>query len=180
MKLILVRHSKPVENMPVGGEIGRPLSKIGFFRAHQFGRKLLKRYGHDMDLILSSHYVMSVHTADIIAGYLKPRKRMASHLLNPGTPADLANSFIRESIRGRNSVMVIGHYPELSELTATITGNLNDRIYFNKPSCLELEIDSKGINKVFVLSHDDENNLVQSPFKKKEADSEPIEEFEVG
>jgi phosphohistidine phosphatase SixA len=180
MRLILVRHSRPVEkDMWNSDSIDRPLSKTGIFRAEQFARLLLKRYGHNMDYMISSQYYKSIQTADILADRIKPRNRLVTHLLNPGTPLASSIEYLSKFMEKAKTVMIIGHFPELSDIAAAFT-DIQEQLYFKKPSCLELDMNKEKKGKItFSFAHDDDQFSVRSPFKSREADSEPVEEYDL-
>ena len=83
--------------------------------------KGLRKLGVEVDLILTSPLVRAVETAEIFAAALKLEKKNISQTdnLEPGASASKLFAEIKKSA-GVESIAIIGHQPDMSELIVKI------------------------------------------------------------
>jgi len=97
----------------------RPLSAKGRRQAERLGRHLAG-LGFEPDAILTSPKVRAAETADIVGEALGRDATVVDGLAGPLDIEDLAEILADESSARR--IVVVGHDPDFSELTAEITG----------------------------------------------------------
>jgi phosphohistidine phosphatase SixA len=176
MKILLVRHSKPVEKEFWQGDLSsRPLCKAGHFRAGIFAKQLVKLYRHDIDCLITSDFTKALETAEYIRKELKPRKYEINKILNPGVDFPNFQILIKSLPASVQSVVLVGHCPDLSNIAGELISNKNIAFYFKKPSLIEIEIDESFTGRyVQSCSLDDSQKL---PFKNREPYYEEVGEF---
>ena len=121
--LILIRHAKSSWDDPALSDLERPLNKRGKRDAPVMGR-LLKEKGLLPDVILASHAKRSLKTATKIArevGYPKGRIETREAIYLHGVDALI--ELIRALDDHNNRVFLIGHNPDLTDLTNLLTGS---------------------------------------------------------
>ena len=111
MRLFLVRHAEAASGTP--DEL-RTLTPQGREQARRLGERL-REEGVAPDAILSSPLLRARETAAALAlGPAEPEERLA-----PGAGPD----DVRAAIAGRGeTVVVVGHQPDCSEITLALTG----------------------------------------------------------
>ncbi|AMB60230.1 SixA phosphatase family protein [Microterricola viridarii] len=114
--LILVRHAKSSWDDPSLVDEARPLNKRGRRDAPEMGRRLLER-GVVPEVILASPALRARTTAELIALELGADEAavIIDHRLYATTAAGILK-VVREQDDAVDSVMVVGHDPEMSEL----------------------------------------------------------------
>ncbi len=132
--LILVRHAKSSWGDGSLMDKNRPLDERGKHDAPEMGRRLAKR---DLkpDLIMSSPAKRALATARLLAKELdyEPQKIVMDESLYAVTAADLLD-MIRNLDDGTQTVMLVGHNPELTELAHALSAPV-DRL----PTCAVVE-----------------------------------------
>lgn len=117
--IILVRHGKAQPIETVVEDSLRKLTDKGVERTRKIAKFLRNRYlGPIVDLIVSSRAVRAVHTAKIIAyelGYNEGSIRIEPVLYDSESPNEILKC-IKGLSNIYNSVMLVGHDPEISEL----------------------------------------------------------------
>lgn len=128
MKLHVLRHAIAVERGTPGYEDDstRPLTDDGIRKMRRAARGV-ERLKVDVDLILSSPYRRAVETAEIAAAALGARQRLEvlDALAAPIGAAD-AIGRIAERAAGAESVMIVGHEPQLSEIGSILLAGHED------------------------------------------------------
>jgi phosphohistidine phosphatase len=116
MKLVLVRHAEAAPGDP--DEL-RTLTPEGHVQARKLGEQL-RADGVRPDVVLSSPLLRARQTAaDLGFGDPEPLEELA-----PGATAD----DIRAAIAGRGeTVVVVGHQPDCSQITAALRGGEEPR-----------------------------------------------------
>src|SRR5205807_1529326 len=111
MRLYLVRHAEAAPGTP--DEL-RTLTPAGREQARRLGERL-QAQGVVADAVLSSPLLRARETADALGlGRAEPDERLA-----PGATAD----DVRAAVAGRGeTVVVVGHQPDCSEITLALTG----------------------------------------------------------
>lgn len=144
MQLLLLRHGIAEARDPAGGreDADRVLTPEGRDKVRQVARGL-RRLNVAPDLILSSPLARARQTAEIVAEVLRlsERVRFSDHLATSGAHAEL----IRE-LRGwepaPETVLLVGHEPDLSELTGLLlTGRPTLEMRFKKAGLCRLTLD---------------------------------------
>jgi len=142
MQLFLVRHGIAIdrEDPKCPAEAERYLTEEGIKKTRDVARGVAA-ISKKPDLLLTSHYVRSVQTAELFATALKyPKQKIRiTNLLLPGS--DVAALF-RELARDKNaeSIFCFGHAPHLDEVIAAVLGSKHDATSLRKAgaACLEL------------------------------------------
>ena len=132
--LFLIRHAKSSWDDMALGDKDRPLNDRGKRDAPKVGERLAKRHAKP-DLILSSPARRALTTAEIIAKKLdyKGSNIVVSDRLY-AVEADELLDVIRQIDDGAESVMLIGHNPELTELAHRLSSNIT-----HLPTCAVAE-----------------------------------------
>ena len=143
--LILIRHAKSSWDDMALGDKDRPLNDRGKRDAPKVGERLAKRHARP-DLILSSPATRALATAQIIAEKLdyKGSNIVVNDRLY-AVEADELLDVIRQIDDGAESVMLIGHNPELSELAHRLSSKIT-----HLPTCAvaEFTFDSKSWKRI--------------------------------
>jgi phosphohistidine phosphatase len=122
MNLYIIRHAIAVDEVtsdyPSDSE--RPLTDKGRKKMRQIA-KALRHIGVDFDLILSSPYVRTCETAEILADVFKMKKEIvfSNHLIPEGNP-ELLIGEINEK-HTVDSLAIVGHEPHLNTLIGLLT-----------------------------------------------------------
>ena len=145
MKLILLRHAEAEERdsarFPDDGL--RPLTREGV-KVQTAVAKALKRMGLVPDRIVTSPLVRARQTADITAKVLSLEQRLEeSDALGGGYSVENVLRLL-EGFGSNETVMLVGHEPDLSGLAAALLGpGEGPDIRFKKSAVLGLELDGK-------------------------------------
>ncbi|SDS04270.1 SixA phosphatase family protein [Microterricola viridarii] len=113
--LILVRHAKSSWDEPSLVDEARPLNKRGRHDAPEMGRRLLAR-GVVPETILASPAVRARTTAELIALEIGAEDAVVIDHRLYATSASGMLAVIREQDDAIDSLMVVGHDPEMSDL----------------------------------------------------------------
>jgi phosphohistidine phosphatase len=127
VRLFVVRHAEAAPGDP--DEL-RPLTDAGRAAARDLGDRLADQ---ELEAVLSSPLLRARETAEAIARaaslVAEPDERLA-----PGADADT----VREAVAGRgDTVAVVGHQPDCSEIVLALTG---ERVSFEPGSVHEVEL----------------------------------------
>ena len=127
MRLFVVRHAEAAPGEP---DHLRPLTKAGRAAA----RSLAKELGPEgIDAVLSSPLRRARETADEIAAAAGTKTEIDDRL-SPGATAD----DLRQAVAGRGeTVVVVGHQPDCSEILLELTGR---EVRFKTGSVQEVEL----------------------------------------
>ncbi len=142
MNLYLLRHGIAAEPGVAGYEPDseRPLTSKGKTRLRDAARAM-QVLGLSFDLILSSPYLRTKQTAELIAKDLKLRKKLACS--DDLTPAGNPRLLIQELNQFRpepENILLVGHEPYLGKLVALLAaGNTSLEIDFKKGGLCKLE-----------------------------------------
>jgi phosphohistidine phosphatase len=122
MKLHVLRHAIAVERGTPGYEDDstRPLTDEGTRKMRRAARGIA-RLKLDVDLILTSPYRRAMETAEIAAEALAARQRLEvlDALAAPVGAAEAVRR-ISERASGAESVVIVGHEPQLSEIGSVL------------------------------------------------------------
>jgi phosphohistidine phosphatase len=148
MKLYLLRHALAVDADSFrGGDADRPLSDEGFDVARQVAESMPAHVPH-IDKILCSPFIRARQTADEISrSYPDVQVESLEALIlgaNIGKLRDAINALARDD--QLSSVLLIGHQPELDELSGVLCGHSVPPVKF-KPAtlcCFEMSRSGKA------------------------------------
>lgn len=137
MEIYILRHGIAVERGTPGykKDSGRPLTPEGEDKMHQIADAML---GMDLkfDLILSSPYVRTEQTANIVAGELDKEVTFTEYLKPGGNALELIGEINDEKPQ---TVLLVGHEPDLSNLISVlVTGGSDARIELKKGGLCKL------------------------------------------
>lgn len=154
MKIFILRHGIAVDHGTPGYERDseRPLTPEGR-RKTRLIAKSLASLGVNPDVILTSPLIRAHQTAEIVATVLSLKKQMrfCDHLASGGDASRVIADI--NKLRGAESVMLVGHEPDLSELAALlVTGSADGAdIELKKGGLCVLEADSLRAGKCATL-----------------------------
>jgi len=140
MELYLLRHAVAVRRGTEGySDDRRPLTKEGI------GKMVLAAEGiskivSGIDLIVTSPLIRASETAIIVADVLKCRDKIVEcKELLPGVP--VASLFMSLSkYKNKARLLLVGHEPELGEITASLLGLETPVIHFKKGAIARIDI----------------------------------------
>lgn len=144
MEIYLVRHAVAEDRDEFASknhdDSQRPLTIKGRKRMQAVAMRLHGLIG-DVDMIVSSPYLRARQTAEILSQiFFETEVEEAAELVPHGPPAAVIR-WIRAHARGRSSVMLVGHEPQLSMLASyLLTGKTEALIEMKKSAvaCFEL------------------------------------------
>jgi len=139
MRIYILRHGVAVESSPGLPDSRRALTRDGSMMAAEFARTFVKA-GLDPDVILSSPYLRAFQTAEITRSAFndKPEFTVLESLAPSGS--HLSTICHLEKIR-KQSVMLVGHMPDLSELgSMLVCGNISMNFGLKKNALLILNM----------------------------------------
>jgi len=142
MNLYLIRHAIAVDEGTAELEDSqRPLTDKGRKKMRQIARGL-HALGVEFDLILSSPYLRSQETAEVLADVFKMKKKLIfSESLLPESEPEKVIAEINES-HAVDSIALVGHEPHLSSLIGLLTGgNVNIDVTLKKGGVCHLSAD---------------------------------------
>lgn len=137
MRLYLLRHAEAVDHART--DAARELTALGLEQARTVGAFCVK-HALRPDLILTSPYRRAVQTAELAAAALGQGSQTVPFLTSGMTP-ETALVELRAYERFA-SVLLVGHQPDLGELTASLLGLHNDAalpVGQASLACLEVE-----------------------------------------
>jgi phosphohistidine phosphatase len=119
MEIFLLRHAIAVERAEHGGpDEERALTAEGRRKLKRVARAM-GAMGLSFDVIFSSPLVRALQTAEIVAACLRLKKRLqVTDRLAPSTSAGTQMAWLRSLRPSPGSVLLVGHEPNLSELTS--------------------------------------------------------------
>jgi len=142
-ELYIMRHGIAVDRGSAGfsDDTKRPLTPEGKKKMKEIASGLL-RLGFDVDWIVTSPLIRAAETAEILAEELGPGvpKDFCDALRPGGSPEALITFLAKHASRKR--VVVVGHEPDLSELTARLLGaGRHANLAFKKGGCCLISFD---------------------------------------
>lgn len=117
MDLYLVRHTSAADPHGYAQDADRPLTETGRIEAEQVAGAMLA-LGWQPELVLSSPYRRARDTASILSQRLRTESPSDLGLLLPG--ADRAALLEHLSQRRAQSILLVGHAPDLPQLVALL------------------------------------------------------------
>lgn len=117
MDLYILRHTSAADPHGYAQDADRPLTETGRREARTVS-DALEIIGHKLELVLTSPYLRARETAGIVASALKIDAPEDCGFLLPG--ADSTALMMYLSQRRSQSIMLVGHAPDLSYLISTL------------------------------------------------------------
>jgi len=147
MVLYVLRHAL-AEETSVGGDDARHLTDIGRERTEKAALGM-HAIGVEFDVILTSPIARAAETAEIVAAAYetRPTPRVLMELATGIAPADAVAAL---APYGRDdSVMIVGHEPQLSALISILLTGEPDGMHLRlrKGGCVALELPAKKIER---------------------------------
>lgn len=145
MKLILFRHGLAVEREEFQkkkqDDSLRPLVAKGKERTLKMA-KYLQQIFPEIDLLVSSPYVRSTQTADIIKKTMKPAQYRECVELIPSAPQIAFANWLRANAATARTVLAVGHSPQLDVFASWCLAGLSESfLSLKKSGVLVLEIE---------------------------------------
>jgi phosphohistidine phosphatase len=118
----------------------RPLTEDGMTRLRKSARALA-HMGVSIDIVLTSPFVRTRQTAEIIAAAFSPRPSLVNvDVLTPGgTPSAIGAELEKHSRRPR--MAIVGHEPGIGELAAWLVG-MRHPIEFKKGAVCRIDLEA--------------------------------------
>jgi len=144
MNLYLFRHGIAVERGLPGYEDDsqRPLTPKGAARIYRIAQAM-GRLDVKFDLILSSPYLRTHQTAQIVASFYKVEQKLRlTENLAPTSPPSALVGEIHEMYANALSILIVGHEPYLGALAGTLlAGDEKVLLAFKKGGLCKFSID---------------------------------------
>lgn len=143
MDLYIVRHGVAEESTALGSDAARALTDEGRKKTARVARGLAA-LEIEPEVILTSPLVRARQTADILSGALRPKDGVSEvKWLEAGaSPAEAVRQLARLK---HDSVMIVGHMPDLSVLASMLlSGKPSVKIAFKKAAVCALSFDGRA------------------------------------
>ncbi len=145
MELYILRHAIAEDPAPrkFKSDSLRPLTDEGRKKMKSIASGLLK-LGFSFDVILSSPYVRTKQTADIVSDVFKTKKKpvLTENLASSGGDPKRLIAEINKNYSSSGSILLVGHEPYLSGLVSVlISGSSNCSINMKKAGLAKLTAD---------------------------------------
>ena len=132
MNIFLLRHAEAVDMAAT--DFGRSLTQKGEQQCCRIAN-FCKKNEIEPDLILSSPYIRSRQTAEIVARELSASEPVLEEILGCGMRPEQAMGLIKLYAPKAESIMLIGHEPDLGTLGAWFIGaRCNTAMHVRKAS----------------------------------------------
>jgi len=151
MEIYILRHGIAVNRGTPGykKDSDRPLTPEGEEKLHQIAKAMLAME-LKFDLILSSPYLRSKQTAQLVAAELDEEITLTDLLTPDGNPLELIRELNDEKPQ---SVLLVGHEPYLSGLISVlVTGESNAAIELKKGGLCKLSADRVAYGQCATLN----------------------------
>ena len=151
MEIYILRHGIAVNRGTPGykKDSDRPLTPEGEEKLHQIAKAMLAME-LKFDLILSSPYLRSKQTAQLVAAELDEEITLTDLLTPDGNPLELIRELNDEKPQ---SVLLVGHEPYLSGLISVlVTGESKAAIELKKGGLCKLSADRVSFGQCATLS----------------------------
>lgn len=130
----------------------RPLTPEGIEKMRQAAAGIA-RIIDPPELVLTSPLVRAAQTAKIAAGALGSKDRIeASDVLRPGATAGVLRTLLAaRAAGGIQSVMLVGHEPDLGQIASEWIGSAESAVEFKKGALCAIRLDADHIDQPGVL-----------------------------
>jgi phosphohistidine phosphatase len=150
MQIYLLRHGIAEDGLPGKADADRALTTEGIKRL----REILKRArtaSVSPSVIVTSPYVRARQTAELAAEILGFEETLAtSGVLTPNSsPVDTWTEL--RTLRGEQSVLLVGHEPHMSSFTGFLLGTPELRVDFKKGAMVRVDMMEFGVRPRGVL-----------------------------
>jgi len=126
IELYILRHGLAEEHSHSGRDRDRALTPEGIERTHSAG-KALRKMDVEFDLVLSSPFVRAWQTAEIIVEELSCANRLQKcEALSSGGPIEEVFEALKKIEGAYESVLLVGHEPDLSQIISTLLSGSPD------------------------------------------------------
>jgi len=146
MEIYLLRHGIAEERAAHNGpDEERALTAEGRRKLRQVA-KAMRAMRLSFDVIFSSPLVRALQTAEIAAEALRLKRRLQlTEHLAPGTPTEKQIAWLKDLRPEPESVLLVGHEPNFSELTSRLlTGQERMAINFKKAGLCKVMAERLG------------------------------------
>lgn len=154
MNLYLLRHAHALDLGEGGAETDeeRPLSEEGYGQVARLA-EALKKWDMSFEVVLTSPLVRAMQTAEaLVKGMGATVEIVTLEQLSPGwSPKKLSKSLFA---RDEESILMVGHEPEISRQASRLIGDKEARIAFAKGAlaCIRCEgAPRKGVGELLWL-----------------------------
>jgi phosphohistidine phosphatase len=149
-ELYLIRHGLAEERGDAWpDDAKRPLTEHGMTRLRKSARALA-HMGVSIDVVLTSPFVRTRQTAEIVAAAFTPRPSLVNvDALVPGVTSSAMGAELEKHAR-RPRIAIVGHEPGIGELAAWLIG-LRHPLEFKKGAVCRIDLESlppKGSGKL--------------------------------
>lgn len=150
MKIYFLRHGIAEDGGPDMSDRDRELTETGVADMEKVA-KGLRRMGIHPDIILSSPFPRAFQTADIVANAMGLIDKLQKEsVIAPGfRMSDLQH--LAAEHPGVNSIMVVGHNPEMSMLPSQLIGGGYFSLQKGAIACVECEMVDAGSGRLLWL-----------------------------
>lgn len=147
MQIYLLRHGIAEDTRPGGSDADRALTPEGKEKL----RRVLKRAGVELSLILSSPYRRAVETAEIAAEVLRYQGKIVrvEALVPHGSPYDVWNEL--RARRDESAVLLASHEPLMSHMAAFLLECPALQVDMKKAALVRVDCDHPGAKPGGVL-----------------------------
>ncbi len=146
MEIYLLRHGIAVERGEHSGrDEERALTSEGRRKTRRVAQAM-RAMRLSFDVVFSSHFVRARQTAEIVVESLRAKQRLQlTEHLAPGTPADSQVAWLKSLRPAPESVLLVGHEPNLSELSSRLlTGQEMLALNFKKAGLCKVSAERPG------------------------------------
>jgi phosphohistidine phosphatase len=155
--LFLLRHGKSKRGIEYTVDFTRPLSKRGKHNANLMG-EFMKQGGCKPDLMISSSAKRAYKTAELAARAMNYKKDIQTEKAMYLSGPEAYITVLREVKKNVQSVMLVGHNPDLEDIVQIFTGKALVmptaalvRIDFEIDSWKKISKETKGIMMFFKI-----------------------------
>ena len=139
-RVLVVRHAEAEPKKSGQQDSDRRLTRAGTKEAAAVG-KGLRVLCEGAVCLMTSQAVRAIETGDALAKKVECEWRIATDALNPGCGPRGWASALAESPKEADTLILVGHEPDLSEMVGRAVGCTNIRLKFKKLGCAVVEWD---------------------------------------
>ena len=144
MRILFVRHAAAADREEFSGpDMQRPLTPKGEKVARAAFKKLAESYDPP-ECIFSSTAVRALATAEILSRCFGDVPVVTTNILRPGADYGGLLGLLSADAAPFQSIAVVGHEPDLSEMVGQMLGAGKLRIEVKKAACIVVETEPAG------------------------------------